>query len=247
MIILSKPNLSLLIKWFKEQSKDPAIALINKPNSWTSFDIIRKIRLVTGIKKIGHTGTLDPFATGLLIILFNSANKLQSSFLNLDKTYIATIKLGARTRTMDPTSPEEDLYDIRDLTLDKLNLTIDSFIGEYEQVPPIFSAKKVNGRRLYLIARKEKDININIPPHKVKIHSINILSYDLPYVTFEVCCSKGTYIRSLANDIGIRLGVGAYLVELRRTKIGVFFVDNAFDIFEFTEFINNIKLKNENI
>ncbi|MGQ9818315.1 MAG: tRNA pseudouridine(55) synthase TruB [Candidatus Kapaibacteriales bacterium] len=242
MTILTNENIDDLKEWLAEAKNDSAILLIDKPKDWTSFDIIAKVRNLTKIKKIGHTGTLDPFATGLLILLFNKATKLQNNFINLDKSYVAKLKLGAKTRTYDVTSPEEEIVPINGLTENDIRETILSFIGKYNQSPPIFSAKKIGGIRLYKLARRNEAFNLTIPTQLVKIYSIMILNISLPFVTIEVNCSKGTYVRSLANDIGIRLGIGAYLFELRRTKIGNYFVNNALNFFELISL-----LKSENI
>lgn len=247
MTILTNENINDLERWLDEAKSDSAIVLIDKPKDWTSFDVIAKIRSITKIKKIGHTGTLDPFATGLLILLFNKATKLQSNFLNLDKTYVARLKLGAKTRTFDATSPEEENVPIDGLSSDEIANVILSFIGDYYQTPPIFSAKKVGGVRLYKLARRNEQTKIITPLQLVKIYSIKIISIELPFVTIEVNCSKGTYIRSLANDIGLRLGVGAYLFELRRTKIGDYFVNIALNFFELISLLTSQRKANENI
>lgn len=220
---------------------DGYAVLIDKPKDWTSFDVVNKIKKSLGFPKIGHTGTLDPFATGLLIILIGKFTKKQNLFTGLDKTYIAKIKLGATTDTLDPTSEEHSIQDISFLTPSEVQACIKSFEGEYEQIPPMFSAKKVSGRRLYSLARQGKTVELQ--PTKVKIHSIKLINIALPFATFEVNCSKGTYIRSLARDIGNKLGVGAYLVELRRTKIGNFSVDFALSIFEFLDFLKKATIK----
>lgn len=247
MTILTNENIDDLEKWLAEAKNDSAIVLIDKPKDWTSFDVIAKIRNITKIKKIGHTGTLDPFATGLLILLFNKATKLQNNFLNLDKTYVAKLKLGANTRTFDVTCPEEENIPVDGLSNDEISNTILSFIGDYYQTPPIFSAKKVGGVRLYQLARRKEQEKLIIPPQLVKIYSIKVLSIELPFVTIEVNCSKGTYIRALANDIGLRLGVGAYLFELRRTKIGDYFVNIALNLFKLISLLTLNRTTNENI
>jgi len=216
-------------------TSDGYAILIDKQKDWTSFDVVNKIKKTLGYPKIGHTGTLDPFATGLLIILIGRFTKKQNLFTNLDKTYIAKIKLGTTTDTLDPTSVEHSFQDISFLNISDVQNCIKSFEGEYEQIPPMFSAKKISGKRLYTLARQGKTIELQ--PTKVNIYSIKIIDIELPFATFEVHCSKGTYIRSLARDIGNKLGVGGYLFELRRTKIGHFSVDSALSIFEFLGFL----------
>jgi len=230
-MILCKDNLNKINDWYNNTLKDGGILLIDKPKEWTSFDVVNKIKKVTQINKIGHTGTLDPFATGLLILLFNKYTKKQAEFTGLDKTYFSKIKLGATTKTFDPTSSEENLTTLDNLSNAEILSTIKSFEGIYMQIPPMFSAKKVKGERLYKLARQNKTVEIE--PKAVQIYSINVNQIELPFVTFEVKCSKGTYIRSLANDIGKKLGVGAYLFELRRTQIGDFSVNNAMNLDEF--------------
>lgn len=247
MTILTNENINDLEKWLAEAHNDSAVVLIDKPKDWTSFDVIAKVRNITKIKKIGHTGTLDPFATGLLILLVNKATKLQNNFLKLNKTYVAKLKLGAKTRSFDVTSSEEENVLVDGLSNDEISNTILSFIGDYYQTPPIFSAKKVGGIRLYKLARRNEQTELIIPAQLVKIYSIKILSIELPFVTIEVNCSKGTYIRSLANDIGLRLGVGAYLFELRRTKIGDYLVNIALNFFELISLLTSLRATNENI
>lgn len=239
MFVLSKENFEQL-NFQSENIADKLDAvLIDKPKSWTSFDVVAKIRNLFQAMKVGHSGTLDPFATGLLIILLNKATKLQSEFQNLDKTYIATIKFGWTTRTFDPTAEEENPKSISHLNPNIITKTILEFIGEYEQIPPMFSAKKVQGERLYKLARN--NIKVKLNPNKVTIYDIKIEKISLPFTTFEVKCSKGTYIRSLANDIGQTLGTGAYLSELRRTRIGTFSVENALKIEELIRITQTLK------
>ncbi|ROL57438.1 tRNA pseudouridine(55) synthase TruB [Bacteroidetes/Chlorobi group bacterium Naka2016] len=230
-MILTKTNIKDLSYWLNKTYEFGSAVLIDKPKDWTSFDVVNKLKKVLRIRKIGHTGTLDPFATGLLILLLNKFTKKQQEFTNLDKTYIAKIKLGATTKTFDPTSEEENLKNIDGITNQEIESVIKSLVGDYEQIPPMYSAKKVSGQRLYQLARRNQEIELK--PVLVKIHSIEIFSIEPPFVEFEVKCSKGTYIRSLANDIGKKLGVGAYLFELRRTQIGNFSVNNAFKMEEF--------------
>ncbi len=242
-MIITKESISEINQKI-ESFKNGSIVLIDKPSGWTSFDAVNKIKRTLGIRKIGHTGTLDPFATGLLIILIEKFTKKQNLFTNFDKTYLAKVKLGVTTITLDPTTEEIDKQDISDLKIADIEKAIKSFEGEYEQVPPMFSAKKIGGQRLYKIAREGKTIELK--PNKVKIYSINIIDICLPFVSIEVNCSKGTYIRSLARDIGKALDVPAYLFELRRKKIGMFSVDNALSIFEFLKSFEKEKA-NDNI
>lgn len=216
------------------------IILIDKPAGISSFGVVarvrRKLRDEFGHKiKVGHTGTLDPFATGLLILLSGKLTKKSDEFLHKDKVYEASLKLGYTSTTGDPEG-EIQLYpseggskDRRAETtrpeLDIIESTIRSFVGEIGQTPPRFSAIKINGQRAYKLARKGEDFEV--PTRKVTIYSIEILNYNYPELSIRCHVSSGTYIRSLAEDIGNALGTGAYLTSLRRTKIGDYDVKNA--------------------
>lgn len=202
-----------------------AAILLDKPRDWTSFDVVAKMRGITHIRKIGHCGTLDPFATGLLILCIGKATKQIYTFSDLPKQYFATLKLGATTKTLDIESEEENITDISFLDSDAVSVSVGSFVGKLEQIPPMYSAKKVGGKRLYELARK--GIEVERKAVDVEIFGIEILDISLPYVTILVDCSKGTYIRALARDIGNVLCVGGYLTALRRTKIGEYDVENA--------------------
>jgi tRNA pseudouridine55 synthase len=219
--------------------------LINKPAGITSHDVVDKLREITGVKKIGHSGTLDPFATGLLILgIGREFTKKLSVFQKKDKEYIATLRLGA----------ESDTFDIEGKIVEKkvekiperkeIEEVLKNFLGEIEQIPPSFSAKKIKGKKLYELARK--GIKIKAKPQKVKIYEISILEYKFPHLKIKVNCSSGTYIRSLANDIGKKLGCGAYVEELMRTKIGEFSIENAVELSKLTpknwkSFLINLK------
>ena len=199
--------------------------LINKPSGMTSHDVVDRLRRITGIKKIGHAGTLDPFATGLLICgIGREATKRLDIFLKQDKEYIAQLKLGFVSDTYDRDGKIEELQG-EEPSLASVKEVIGDFEGEIEQKPPMFSAKKIKGKKLYQLARK--GIEIELKPHKVFIHEIDILNYNYPVLEIRVNCSSGTYIRSLANDIVKELGCGAYLQELCRTKIGNFTLTKA--------------------
>lgn len=210
------------------------IILIDKPAGISSFGCVAKVRrrlkAEFGHKvKVGHTGTLDPFATGLLILLSGKMTKKSNEFLKKDKEYIATMKLGFISTTGD-TEGEISPYPARAALRNVPNQsmvesTIQSFVGEIEQTPPRFSAIKINGERAYKLARK--DVDFEIPSRKVTIYDIEILDYNYPELTIRCFVSSGTYIRTLAEDIGKALGTGAYLTALRRTKIGDYSVENA--------------------
>ncbi|MBR2543537.1 tRNA pseudouridine(55) synthase TruB [Candidatus Saccharibacteria bacterium] len=198
------------------------IILIDKPAGISSFGVVAKVRKKLrdefGHKiKVGHTGTLDPFATGLLILLSGKMTKKSGEFLKLDKEYIAELKLGFTSTTGDP---EGEITKVNDINTDinEIKNVLNNFIGEIEQTPPKFSAIKINGQRAYKLARKGQDFEI--PSRKVTIYNIEILDYNYPKLKIKCHVSSGTYIRTLAEDIGKALGTGAYLTALRRTKIG---------------------------
>ncbi len=222
------------------------LILIDKPLEWTSFDIVNKVRYLISKKlqikkiKVGHAGTLDPLATGLLIVCTGKFTKLIETYQGQEKEYIATIKLGATTPSFDRETEEDNIYEWSHITLEALNRVIPSFIGEIDQVPPVFSAKKIDGKRSYESARKGLDIELK--PNKIVIYSIEIIKFELPMVTVKLVCSKGTYIRSFARDLGAALQSGAYLIDLRRTKIGEFSVENAQGIKEFEEKLKSLEL-----
>jgi tRNA pseudouridine55 synthase len=207
--------------------------LINKPSGITSHDVVDKLREITGIRKIGHAGTLDPFARGLLILgIGREFTKKLSIFQKKDKEYIATLRLGAESDTFDRDGKIVERKVERIPERKEIEEVLKSFFGEIEQIPPAFSAKKIGGKKLYELARK--GIKVEPKPQRVKIYEISILEYKFPYLKIKVKCSSGTYIRSLANDIGKKLGCGAYVEELIRTKIGEFSVENAIDLSKLT-------------
>ncbi len=212
------------------------IILIDKPLRWTSFDVVKKIRYnltkLIGLKKlkVGHAGTLDPLASGLLIICTGRKTKSISEIQNQSKQYEGVICLGSTTPSFDLETEIEFQSSTDHLNKELLNSAVENFIGEIKQVPPLFSAKKINGKRAYLHARKGDDIELK--ENLVQIYSFKITKIELPDVHFHIHCSKGTYIRSIASDYGKYLGVGGYLKELRRTAIGDFSVQNADTIAE---------------
>lgn len=202
--------------------------LIDKPIDWTSFDAVRKIRNTIKIKKVGHAGTLDPLATGLLIICTGKFTKQINEYMGMEKEYTGTITLGHTTATYDRESEPENAKDITDLTHELLQTATLPFIGDILQKPPMFSAIKKNGERLYELARRGEAIELEERP--VTISVFELTKIELPHVHFKVVCSTGTYIRSLANDFGAALGVGGYLSSLRRTRIGKFIVEDAITV-----------------
>lgn len=204
------------------------VILLDKPLDWTSFDAVRKIRNLVGIKKVGHAGTLDPLATGLLIICTGAFTKKINEYMAREKEYTGTITLGAVTPTFDLESEPVPHANPMGLTREQLEAAAKQLTGPILQVPPIHSAIKINGKRVYELARKGKDVKLE--PRPVTISVFELTAIELPVIHFRVVCSTGTYIRSLANDFGALLGVGGYLSSLRRTRIGEYSVNQAFTI-----------------
>jgi len=198
---------------------------IYKPKGWTSFDVVAKLRRLTGIKQIGHTGTLDPFATGVLPVCIGKATKL-IEYLPDDKEYIATVQFGANTDTYDLEGEITQKFDTR-ITAKEVEAALKSFDGEIEQIPPIYSAIKVNGKKLYDYARKGQEVEIK--PRRVNIYEIKLQDFDeeKQAAVIKVACSKGTYIRSIAYDLGKILHSGGHLIALERTKAGSFTIENT--------------------
>lgn len=200
--------------------------LVNKPKGITSHDVVDYLRKITNIKKIGHTGTLDPLAEGLLILAINrEATKKIDRFNKLDKTYIAEIKLGENTDTYDAEGKITNKYEGEKIKRKLIKKTLKKFLGEQKQIPPMYSAKKIKGKKLYELARK--DIVINRKASLINIYKIKLLKYKWPILKIKVKCSTGTYIRSLAYDIGLDLYCGAYLKNLKRIKIGSYKLSKA--------------------
>lgn len=206
------------------------VLLVDKPTGWTSFDVVAKIRSQLRAEyrergetptkrqlRVGHTGTLDPFATGLLIILLGDATKRSDEFLKLDKVYEATIQLGHVSSTGDPEGELTSVSD-REPSLEEVQQSLAQFQGVITQTPPIYSAIKINGQRAYKLARQGKEVEI--PSRQVEIYELELLDYAYPQLKIRAHVSSGTYIRTLAADIGMKLGTGAYCHELRRTAVG---------------------------
>ena len=201
------------------------IIFVDKPSEMTSFGVVARIRRIlteeAGQKvKVGHTGTLDPFATGLMVLLAGKATKKAPEYSKLDKIYEATIRLGATSTTGDPEGDIHENTNVTEAERAKLVQVLKGFVGEIEQTPPVFSAIKINGERAYKLARKGKEVEM--PKRRVTIYSLELLDYAWPNLKIRTHVSSGTYIRSLAKDIGKELGVGAYVTNLRRTKVGEF-------------------------
>lgn len=206
--------------------KKTGFILINKPEGVTSYQIVETLKKITNIKKIGHSGTLDPLAQGLLILAISrQATRKLSSLLKLDKEYIAVLKLGFTSNTFDREGTITKRKIKKIPSRPEVIRVLSSFVGKIQQTPPIFSAKKVKGKRAYQLARQNKKVNLK--PQKVEIKEIHLLKYKFPSLEIKVKCSSGTYIRSLAADIGEKLNCGAYLEKLTRTKIGSFSLEKA--------------------
>jgi tRNA pseudouridine synthase B len=218
------------------------IILIDKPAGLSSFGVVARVRrrlsMEAGKKvKVGHTGTLDPFATGLLILLANKATKLSNQFLKLDKWYEATICLGKTSTTGDPEGEIIEQNTEKLPTLEEVKTVVNQFVGQITQTVPAFSAVKINGQRAYQLARRGEAVSM--PTRQIEIYAIEILSYNYPELIIRTHVSSGTYIRTLGEDIGKALGVGAYLTALRRTQIGDYQIKNAVKLSDFMGENNN--------
>jgi tRNA pseudouridine55 synthase len=215
------------------------ILLFDKELDWTSFDLVRKLRNYltrhTGVKKlkVGHAGTLDPKATGLMIVCTGKETKNIDQLQAKEKEYVATIKLGATTPSYDRETAENEFFPTEHLTMELVNEKLLNFIGEIDQVPPVFSAVKIDGKRAYLHARKGNDIVLQ--PKRISISELEVLEFLPSEIKLRIVCSKGTYIRSLARDLGVALKSGAYLVGLCRTRIGDMRLEDAWDLSQFLE------------
>ncbi|MEX0649009.1 MAG: tRNA pseudouridine(55) synthase TruB [Balneolaceae bacterium] len=221
-----------------------AVILMDKPLEWSSFQVVKYVRNRIPAKKVGHAGTLDPLATGLLVLCSGKATKSISQIQELNKTYVAHIRLGASTPSFDAALETDQTAPWKHIILpDIQNIVNQQFTGEISQVPPIYSAIKVKGKRLYKLARRGEQVEIE--PRNVVIHDIKITECSLPDITLTIKCGKGTYIRSLAHDLGIALGSRGYLTGLRRTKIGHFDAGTARTPHEFDEFMKQSINKNE--
>jgi tRNA pseudouridine55 synthase len=222
---------------------DGAVLFFDKPLSWTSFDLVNKIRKSLrhhlGIQKIkvGHAGTLDPLASGLVIICTGKATKQIMQFQDMDKAYTAQIRLGSTTPSFDLETEVDKTYPWEHITTGAIEQALFKLSDTREQLPPLYSAKSIDGKRAYVLARKGKEVKLK--PQQVHISRLELVSKNLPDLTLHVDCSKGTYIRSLARDLGSMLDSGAHLTGLRRTRIGPYKVEDAISL---ENFINNLKL-----
>lgn len=219
------------------------VLLFDKELQWTSFDLVQRVRNMLcrkmGIKKlkVGHAGTLDPLASGLMILCTGKATKKIESFQEGEKEYIAEIKLGATTPSFDLETEEDKTFDISNIDEAKIKFALQKFVGEQDQIPPVFSAVKVKGKRAFEYARNGEEIKLK--SKKIVIRKINLIEFSKPFVKIKVTCSKGTYIRSLARDIGEELQCGAHLTNLRRTRVGDFKIEEAITV---DYFLNNLDL-----
>jgi tRNA pseudouridine55 synthase len=213
------------------------VILIDKPTGWSSFKVVYKIRQAVDVKKVGHAGTLDPLASGLLIICTGKKTKEITKYQNLQKTYTGTITLGKSSPSMDLETELSAINSTEGISDKLIHEVKDSFIGQITQIPPMYSAVKVNGKSLYKIARQGRSV-VRMP-REITIYSFIIKNISIPFLEFEIVCSKGTYIRSIANDFGAKLGCGGLLSSLRRIKIGSYDINDALDTNEFTERLRN--------
>lgn len=208
------------------------IILVNKPKGPSSFRIVSRVRKLIDGEKVGHGGTLDPLATGVLVVLIGKATKKSGSLLTSDKEYTARIRLGVTTDTFDAEGTVVREEEVPEYPVEKVLAILSSFEGDIVQTPPVHSALKYRGRKLYELARK--GVKLKPEPRQVKIYRIELLNYNTPWLTIRIECSKGTYIRALAKDIGEILGCGAYLADLVRTKVGKFALDDCINSDELT-------------
>jgi tRNA pseudouridine55 synthase len=229
----------------KSVFEEGQVLLFDKPAYWTSFDLVNKVRLMIqgtfGLRKlkVGHAGTLDPLATGLLIICTGRSTKIIDEFRDLDKEYLATFHIGKTTPSFDLETETDNHYPTEHVTEELVNSVLVSFIGEHKQLPPMYSAKLIDGKRAYEFARK--GIEKKLEPVTIYFREIELISFSLPEVTIRIVCSKGTYIRSFARDLGTALRSGSYLSDLKRTAIGSYHIRNAYSIGRFKEQIEQMK------
>lgn len=220
--------------------------LFNKPKSWTSFDVVKKVRNLVRVKKVGHAGTLDPLATGLLILCTGKKTKTINDIQGQEKEYEVEFRLGATTPSYDAEFPPENITDCSHLTAEAVEAALVDFRGSVTQLPPQFSAVKVGGKRAYKAARAGQKIELK--PRTIEVYAFELLEFRAPdWGRALIRCSKGTYIRSLVHDLGQALGVGGYILELKRTRIGTHLLENAWEINEFAEQLKALRaLEKEN-
>ncbi|MGH7492945.1 MAG: tRNA pseudouridine(55) synthase TruB [bacterium] len=212
---------------------DGSICNLDKPAGWTSFDVVNKLRYASRVRKVGHAGTLDPFATGVLLICFGSATKKVEQLMQLDKEYVGTMELGTETDTHDLEGKVTATFAVPVLARDDIEGHARRYRGEIMQTPPLFSALKKEGRRLYEIARSGETVEVE--PRRVTVYELEILAVRLPEVTIRLTCSRGTYVRALVRDLGRDLGCGAYVKSLRRMRVGEYGAAQSVPVQQFLE------------
>lgn len=237
MNILTNQNSNDFAQWYSEAQATGGFILIDKYEGITSNEVLNILKSYTHFKKVGHSGTLDPLASGLLIIACNKYTKLVSELITENKAYTGSIKLGASTKSYDRETPEESYTDISHLTINQIQELIQKFQGKIEQIPPLHSAKRIDGKRAYKYARNNS--NIELPPQIVEIYDFKITNIEMPFIHFYIKVSKGFYIRSFARDVGFSLGIPSYLYGLRRVSIGGYHINDALTIKDFTTNFKN--------
>ena len=229
---------------FLDKYNNGQTLLVDKDLDWTSFDVVKKIKNIIKCKKVGHAGTLDPLATGLLIICTGKNTKKINDIQNQDKVYTGEFILGKSTPSHDLETEFNSQKDIKNISSDRIEEVSKRFVGEQLQRPPKFSAVKVNGKRAYRYARDNEEVKIK--EKNINIYEFKITEFNLPNISFKISCTKGTYIRSIARDFGEKLGCGAVLSKLRRTEIGNYNVENAFKINDLADKLKKEKIESNN-
>ena len=224
-------------------SMEGEVLFLDKPLHWTSFDVVKKVRVLFDVRKVGHAGTLDPNATGLLIVCTGKKTKSIEQFVGLEKEYTGTCKIGERTPSFDTETAAHEWRDSSGVTEPQIQEAAQSYIGKQLQVPPMYSAVKYGGKPLYRYARAGR--TLDRVEREIDVSCFDIINMSGPYIDFCIACSKGTYIRSLIDEFGMRLGCGATLTALRRTRIGDHRVANAMTIEQLIDWRNSISIKNE--
>jgi len=229
---------------FLDKYNNGQTLLVDKDLDWTSFDVVKKIKNIIKCKKVGHAGTLDPLATGLLIICTGKNTKKINEIQNQDKVYTGEFILGKSTPSHDLETEFNSQKDIKNITSDRIEEVSKRFVGEQLQRPPKFSAVKVNGKRAYEYARDNEEVKIK--EKNINIYEFKITEFNLPNISFKISCTKGTYIRSIARDFGEKLGCGAVLSKLRRTEIGNYNVEDAFKVNDLADKLKKEKIESNN-
>lgn len=219
------------------------VIIINKSKGYTSNDVVQKVRKALNTKKVGHAGTLDPLATGVLPILVGKGTKLSKYLIEHDKTYIATVTLGEKKSTGDLEGETIEIKEVENITQNLIEQTLSIFLGKQKQLPPMYSAIKKDGKKLYEYAREGIEVERN--PREIEIKDIKLLAYEKNTITFEVSCSKGTYIRTLCEDIAQRLGTVGYMSDLKRTRVNQFTIEDAVDLENINKFISIEEIFND--